>query len=87
MQSYTTDEFWILFEKLPFHIQELAREKYDLWKENSQHPSLQFKKIRGSIYSARVTDSYRAVGIIDEGEIVWFFIGTHTEYDKLLSQL
>ncbi|MFY7787347.1 MAG: hypothetical protein ACOVQA_05680 [Thermoflexibacteraceae bacterium] len=54
---------------------------------HSYNPSVQFKKIRGSIYSARITDSYRAVGVLDNGEIVWFFIGTHTEYDKLLSQL
>jgi hypothetical protein len=87
MKSYTTDDFWAMFEKLPLHIQELAREKYNLWKENPQHPSLQFKKIRGSIYSARTNDSYRAVGILDEGDMIWFFIGTHTEYDKLLSQL
>jgi hypothetical protein len=54
-------------------------------KSTTPKPIIQ--KIRGSIYSARTNDSYRAVGILDEGDIVWFFIGTHTEYDKLLSQL
>lgn len=57
MKSYTTDDFWAMFEKLPSHIQELAREKYNLWKENPQHPSLQFKKVRGNIYSVRANDN------------------------------
>jgi hypothetical protein len=87
MKSFTTDDFWEMFYQLPLSIQELAREKYELWKVNPLHPSLQFKKIRGNVYSARITDSYRSVGVIDNGEIVWFFIGTHTEYDNLLSKL
>ena len=44
------------------------------------HPTL-------PIYSARVSKSYRAVGMRNEDGIVWFWIGTHTDYDKLLSQL
>jgi hypothetical protein len=27
---------------------------------------------------------YRALGISDDGGIVWFWIGTHAEYDQLL---
>jgi hypothetical protein len=52
------------------------------------HPSLQFKCLHTDLplWSARITDSYRAVGIRRKGdEIVWFFIGTHAEYDKLLA--
>lgn len=30
---------------------------------------------------------YRAVGTVDGNEIVWFWIGSHAEYDYLLKQL
>lgn len=50
---------------------------------------LYFKQVHSKkpIYSVRVTRDYRALGIRDGDEIVWFWIGSHAEYDRLLSQL
>jgi len=60
-----------------------ARRNYELLKSNPQHPSLHFKQI-GRFRSVRVGLRYRALGVdIDDG-IVWFWIGTHAEYDKLV---
>jgi hypothetical protein len=42
---------------------------------------------KSPIYSARINVDYRAVGIKENGEIVWFWIGSHADYGKLLSQL
>jgi len=55
-----------------------------LLKKNAAHPSLHFKKV-GKVWSARVGSDYRALATkIDDGFLrVW--IGTHTEYDKLIS--
>ena len=39
------------------------------------------------IYSVRIGKGYRAVGQRDKKGILWFWIGSHAEYDKLLSQL
>jgi hypothetical protein len=30
---------------------------------------------------------YRAVGIVEAEEIVWFWIGSHADYDKVLKRL
>lgn len=62
---------------------------YQLFRENAHHPSLQFKKVHQSdpIYSARVTLGYRALGLLDQDEIAWFWIGTHAAYDRLLENL
>ena len=30
---------------------------------------------------------YRAVGVIKDNEIIWFWIGSHNVYDKLLRKL
>lgn len=89
MKSVTTTKFRNCYSKLPKEIQELARKNYSIWLKNPLHPSLQFKQIHNSepIYSARVGISYRALGIIQQGVMVWFWIGSHGDYDKLITQL
>ncbi|WP_390621937.1 type II toxin-antitoxin system RelE family toxin [Rubinisphaera italica] len=87
MNSKTTRQFRNHLEKLPTEIQQQAKKAYSKFRENPQHPSLRFKKVHASnpIYSVRINDDYRAVGIMNDNEIIWFWIGTHTDYDKLLS--
>jgi hypothetical protein len=34
-----------------------------------------------------VTLGYRAVGVREGGTIIWFWIGPHAEYERLLSRL
>jgi hypothetical protein len=62
------------------------RKAYQLFRENPAHPSLQFKKVsdRGPVYAARVTLDYRTLGALTGGEVVWFWIGSHADYDRLL---
>ena len=89
MNSKTTKRFRQMLAKLPSNIRQQAKEAYKLFRENPYHPSLQFKKVHRTelIYAARININYRAVGVVDGGEIVWFWIGPHAEYEKLLSQL
>ena len=39
------------------------------------------------IFSARVSLGYRALAIREEDTWVWFWIGSHSDYDQLLSRL
>ena len=89
MISHTNKHFREFFSKLPNVVQRQAREAYRQFKQNPYHPSLHFKKVHTirPIYSARINVDYRAVGIKENGEIVWFWIGSHADYGKLLSQL
>lgn len=87
MNSHTTRQFRDLFRELPAEIRAEGRKAYGLFKHNPKHPSLQFKKLLGDIWSARITLDYRAVGVMDRGEIVWYWVGTHTDYDKLVARL
>ena len=66
-----------------------AQKAYRLFRENPKHPSLQFKKVhdRDPVYSVRVTGAYRAVGLLEDDEVTWFWIGSHAEYDRLLKNL
>ncbi len=78
------------FKKLPQEIQARARTAYTQFQADASHPSLQFKRLRTALplWSVRITGSYRAVGIRkNNDEIVWFFIGTHADYDRLLASL
>jgi hypothetical protein len=84
MQSRVVASFWEGYDRLPAAIQARARKQYQLWLADPSHPSVRFKKV-GEYWSARVTAAYRAVGIMDGETIIWFFIGTHAEYDRLLS--
>lgn len=74
-----------MLEKLPNNIRQQAKDACKQFRENPYHPSLRFKKVHNteSIYAVRININYRAVGVI----IVWFWIGPHTEYEKLLDAL
>jgi hypothetical protein len=82
LNHHTSPEFWEAFEILPVEIQILARGNYELLKDNPRHPSLHFKKV-GEQWSARVGSGYRALGIDVADGILWIWIGTHAQYDKL----
>jgi hypothetical protein len=83
VRHFTTPSFWQCYDRLPPSIRELADKNYELLKADSHHPSLQLKKVR-KYWSVRVGMRYRAVAFeIDEG-LLWFWIGTHAEYDKLI---
>lgn len=72
-----------MYEELPEHIQRLADKNFRLLKADPQHPSLHFKKIEG-MWSARVGAHYRALAFDHEGGILWFWIGSHAAYDKMM---
>ena len=84
MKHSASKEFWQLLDTLPLPIQDLARKNFDLLKDDPNHPSLRFKKI-GRMYSVRIGLRYRALGVESQDGALWFWIGSHTDYDKLLS--
>jgi len=89
VKSHLAPDFISLFRVLPTRIQRLARKNYKLWKENPAHPSLQFKPVgkRMPVYSVRVGIGWRALGLKVDDIIVWFWIGSHAEYELLLREL
>jgi hypothetical protein len=84
VKHFASPDFWFRYRLLPFAIQELADKNFRLLKENLRHPSLRLKKV-GPLWSARVGISYRALGRDRPEGIVWFWIGSHADYDLLIS--
>ena len=89
MKSVTTERFRKAMSKLPGDVRQRARQTYKLWKENNLHPGSHFKQIHSKepVYSVRIGLSYRAVGVIQNNIMIWFWIGSHEEYNNLISNL
>lgn len=89
MISLTTEKFWKCFDHLPIPVQAKAKTAFLLWKKNPAHPSLHFKKVHHEkpIYSVRVGASHRAIGVREKGTKIWFWIGSHEEYNNLVAQV
>ncbi len=83
MKSRATSRFWSHHGRLPEDIRRAALKQYRLWLQNPRHPSLQFKKVQ-AFWSARITDDYRALGVLEADTVIWFWIGTHEEYERLI---
>ena len=83
MKHFASPSFWECYDSLPEAIQRLANKNFELLKSDSRHPSLHFKKIE-RYYSVRVGMHYRALGIQAPDGILWFWIGTHAEYDRII---
>ncbi len=78
-----TARFWKCFEKLPTSVKTLVYKNYSLLQTNPKYPSLHFKKI-GNFWSIRIGNNHRALAIEKENNLVWVWIGTHEEYNKLI---
>jgi hypothetical protein len=80
---YAAPEFWARYQALPAEIQKLADRAFDQIKADPQHPSLHFKRT-GTFWSARIGLHYRALGVAVRDGVLWFWIGTHGEYDRMV---
>jgi hypothetical protein len=74
---------------LPDNAQRQARRAYRLFGRDPDHPSLRFKQVHSKepVFSVRIGLHYRAVALRHRDELVWFWIGTHADYDQLLRSL
>jgi len=78
-----------MFGKLPADIQERAKKAFQVFVESPTHPALNLHPLsdtRGNPSGSRsvsISIHYRAVYFIDdEGFNVWYWIGSHSDYDK-----
>lgn len=89
MKSHTTAQFWKLYNALPEETKQRADKSYALWQLNPQAHGLYFKRVgqRQPIYSVRIGNGYRSLGLLEGDTVIWFWIGSHDEYERLLKQL
>ncbi len=86
-----TQRFKQLFVQLPEHVQELAKVQFERFRQNPAHPSLRLHQLhwnrRSSLlpnsWSVTVGMQYRVIFCIRGNVNVWYWIGTHADYDQL----
>jgi hypothetical protein len=84
LNHYASPEFWRQYNELPVSVRELANRSFALLKSDPRHPSLRLKKV-GKLYSARVGLHYRALATEVTDGLLWYWIGSHADYDATLS--
>lgn len=85
MKHHASARFWQAYDSLPPEVQHLADQHYELLKRDPRHPSLHFKKV-GRFWSVRVGAHHRALAVQEAEDFVWFWIGRHDEYDRLIGR-
>ena len=83
MRHFASPAFWEAYRKLPENVRAVADKNFQLLKANPQHPSLQFKRV-GQFWSTRAGLRYRALAVDIDGGLLWFWIGSHADYDAML---
>lgn len=77
--------FWEAYDSLPGSVQRIANRSFQTLKKDPKHRSLHFKKI-GRYWSVRVGIRYRALAVEVGNDLLWFWIGSHAEYDKIIKR-
>lgn len=85
MRHLASPRFWSAYDVLPLAVRRLADRNFQLLKHDRRHPSLHFKKV-GRFWSARVGARYRALAVEQDEDLVWFWIGSHSDYDELIGR-
>lgn len=82
MKHQASPRFWRCHRALPKAIRDLADKNIERLKADHKHPSLHFKKI-GEFRSIRIGLNYRALAIEVSDGFLWFWIGKHSDYDRM----
>ncbi|MGD0015934.1 MAG: hypothetical protein ABSC38_00195 [Verrucomicrobiia bacterium] len=83
MKHRASRDYWVGYHQLPENSRAIADRCFALLKTNPAHPSLHFKKV-GRFWSVRVGIHYRAVAVESGNDLVWFWIGHHDQYERLI---
>jgi hypothetical protein len=76
------EELWD--QSLPPETKAAARKTYRIFQQNPGHPSLHLERLASDprAWSVRVTLNYRAIALRVGDAWIWFWIGTHQEFDR-----
>jgi hypothetical protein len=74
----------MLYRLLPRNVRKAAVEAYRRFRQDPTHPGLRFHRLATDpqLWSVRITRDYRAVGLVYQTTITWFWIGNHQAFDK-----
>ena len=88
----STRSFREQYRRLPEHIQALTRAACERFDQDPSHRSLRLHQLADSSrssalpgsFSVSISMQYRAIYVVVDGQNVWYWIGSHAEYDRFL---
>lgn len=86
MAHRATTKYWFHYRQLSDEIRTVADRAFESLKSDARHPSLQFKKV-GRYWSVRVGLHHRALAVEAGTDLVWFWIGSHDEYERQIHRV
>jgi hypothetical protein len=84
LTHHASPSFWRCYDALPATVRALADKQFELLKADPRHPSLHFKRVN-RFHSVRIGAKYRALGVDTADGILWFWIGSHADYDRIVA--
>jgi len=87
--SRVTRSFRRSLENLPKDVRRQASATFRLWLADPWKRSLEFKRVHPQrlVYSVRVGLNWRALAVVEGDVARWFWIGPHSEYDRIVKNL
>lgn len=85
MRHRASRKFWPLYESLSPRVRDVADKNFELLKQDPRHPSLQLKMV-SRFWSVRVGSGHRALAVQVGSVLVWFWIGDHDEYNRIIGE-
>jgi hypothetical protein len=86
MNHFAAPDFWYCYRHLPWEVQELVYKNFGLLRQDPQNPAVRLKKV-GEFWSARVGLNYRVLARERAEGLVWFWIGTQSQYGQLAHKI
>ena len=90
LKSVLAPKFFESYRRLPPGMKAKAKESYRLFKTDPRN--VHFKVIKrlsegAPLCSARITRNYRVLGVLEADTVIWFWIGSHDDYVRLIAEL
>jgi len=90
-----TGNFKKLLAKLPPHIREAAEEAYRFFQQTPNHPILENHPLedtkkgrhRNRSRAVSITRRYRAIYVTEGPTNVWYWIGSHEDYNNFVGKI
>ena len=90
IRNCRTSQFRALFQGLPESVKELAQAAFRRFVENPNHPALRLHRLqnnskgshRTGSWSVSITKQYRAIYVVDGDTNVWYWVGSHNDYEN-----
>lgn len=93
-RNVRTADYRAMQERLPPPIRKLAESAFATFQRNPDHPALRRHRLadseagrhRSGTWSVSITMKYRALYVVDGETNVWYWVGSHSDFDTFVGR-